>query len=502
MFGLRMVLRSLSKQFAKRSLIALTVALSATICVAMLGIVFDVGDKLNAELTTYGSNITVQPRADSVIDELYGNDTSGSGSVTGTGASITGSGNEASTGAGNTASGMQHSSDSNTQRRSETGGITSIGNSEPTAADNAQDGSNLLKESDAAKIKTIFWAYNITNFAPELNIHAQVALGKRDCMAQGSGCVSVPVMGTWFAKKLSLPTGETTVAGISGMRSWWSIEGAWPKDDAQEALVGKDIAEQLGLHVGSRMTMHKMAAGDHHSELVVKVAGLYDSHDGASDQVIIPTSIAQSLANLPDSIDRIEVKALTTPENDLARRAAKNPAALSREDWETWYCTAYPSSIAYQIEEVIPGSVAKQVRQVSALQGEVLNKTRAVMIVMTALALIAAAIAIANLMASSIAQRARELALLKAVGATDGAVIRLMLAETGIIAGVGAIIGALLGTGAAQLVGHVVFGSGITMRPMVFVLVAVLLTITVLVASLSSIRSIVRVHPAQVLHGR
>ena len=42
------------------------------------------------------------------------------------------------------------------------------------------------------------------------------------------------------------------------------------------------------------------------------------------------------------------------------------------------YCTAYPSSIAYQIEEVLPGAVAKQVRQVAALQGDVLNKTQAV----------------------------------------------------------------------------------------------------------------------------
>ncbi len=55
---------------------------------------------------------------------------------------------------------------------------------------------------------------------------------------------------------------------------------------------------------------------------------------------------------------------------------------------------------------------------------------------------------------------------------------------------VGAIVGALLGSGVAQLIGRVVFGSGITMRPMVFVLVFVLLAVTVLVASLSSIRAI------------
>lgn len=38
--------------------------------------------------------------------------------------------------------------------------------------------------------------------------------------------------------------------------------------------------------------------------------------------------------------------------------------------------TAYPSSIAYQLEEVIPGAVAKQVRQVAAVEGNVLEKRR------------------------------------------------------------------------------------------------------------------------------
>lgn len=119
-----------------------------------------------------------------------------------------------------------------------------------------------------------------------------------------------------------------------------------------------------------------------------------------------------------------------------------------------------------------------------------------------ALLVVAAAIAVANLMASAIGERGAELALLKAIGATDGAVSRLMLAETAVISLIGAVVGALLGSGMAQIVGHVVFGSGITMRPMVFVLVFVLLAVTVLLASFSSIRSILNLKPAEVLHGR
>ncbi|WEV67550.1 FtsX-like permease family protein [Bifidobacterium sp. ESL0769] len=504
MFLLRMVFRSFSRQLKRRLLIAVTVCLSATICVAMLGVVFDVGDKLNAELSTYGSNIVVKPKADAVVSDLYNTADAGNGAET----------------------------------------------ADPTS---------FLKESDVPSIKTTFWAFNITDFAPELNVNATID-GR-----------NVPVTGTWFNKKVPLATGESVVAGVKGMRSWWKVDGTWAKDGAGasgtgkvvatadgnktdsgqmngqsgsamdmsmnmdmggnggkqtanadsknaqndmdkpnsqsadgavQGMMGKDLANATHTKVGQTVTISKATADGQHRSQRVRIVGIFDSGDNDANGLYIPSWSAQRLADLPDSIDKIEVKALTTPENDLARKAEKDPAALSQEEWETWYCTAYPSSIAYQIEEVMPGAVAKQVRQVAALQGDVLHKTQAVMILMTALSLIAAAIAVANLMASSIGERGSELALLKAIGATDGAVSRLMLTETAVISLIGGLVGAGLGSLLAQVIGHVVFGSGVVMRPMVFVLVFVLLAVTILIASFSSIRSILHLRPAEVLHGR
>ncbi|MDF7665848.1 FtsX-like permease family protein [Bifidobacterium sp. ESL0745] len=502
MFLLRMVFRSFSRQLKRRLLIAVTVCLSATICVAMLGVVFDVGDKLNTELSTYGSNIVVKPKADAVVSDLYNTADAGNGAQ-------------------------------------------------------AADPTSFLKESDVPSIKTTFWAFNITDFAPELNVNATID-GR-----------SVPVTGTWFNKKIPLATGESVVAGVKGMRSWWKVDGAWAKDGAGAAgtgkvvaadgnktvnansqdnngqsgstmnmnmgvndgkqaantdsgnaqngenkvnsesadgiaqgMMGKDLANATHTKIGQTVTVSKVASDGQHRSQRVRIVGIFDSGDNDANGIYIPSWSAQRLADLPDSVDKIEVKALTTPENDLARKAEKDPAALSQEEWETWYCTAYPSSIAYQIEEVMPGAVAKQVRQVAALQGDVLHKTQAVMILMTALSLIAAAIAVANLMASSIGERGSELALLKAIGATDGAVSRLMLTETAVISLIGGLVGAGLGSLLAQVIGHVVFGSGVVMRPMVFVLVFVLLALTILIASFSSIRSILHLRPAEVLHGR
>lgn len=456
MFMIRMVARSLARQIKKRVLIAIVVCLSVCVSVAMLSVVYDVGDKINAELSSYGSNIIVQPKSNAVVNDLYASRT------------------------------KSNYSNSQTSRTSQT-----------LADAESQESTAFLKESDAAKIKMIFWAFNITNFAPKLTIYANLKANSSAESAKSANSV-VPIVGTWFNRKLALASEETTVVGVRGMRSWWKmLEGRFPRDFKHEAAVGTNLAKSHNLKVGQRIKLTRSGR-----QISLKIVGIYDSGDSDNNAIYADSSQAQRLSNKPNMVEAIEVKALTTPENDLARKAAKNPAALSQEEWETWYCTAYPSSITYQIEEVIPGAVAKQVRQVSAMQGSVLNKTRAVMVLMTALSLVAAAVAVANLMAAAISERSGELALLKALGARDGAVARLMLMETAVIACAGALIGMIAGFGVAQVIGFSVFGSAISLRPMVFVLVFVLLAITVLAAAGSSIRSILHVRPAEVLHGR
>lgn len=460
MFMIRMVARSLARQIKKRVLIAIVVCLSACVSVAMLSVVYDVGDKINAELSSYGSNIIVQPKSNAVVNDLY---------------------------ASRTKSGYSNSQ--------------TLQTSQTLADAESQESTAFLKESDAAKIKMIFWAFNITNFAPKLTIYANLKANlKANSSAESAKSANsvVPIVGTWFNRKLALASGETTVVGVRGMRSWWKmLEGRFPRDFKHEAAVGTNLAKSHNLKVGQRIKLTRSGR-----QISLKIVGIYDSGDSDNNAIYADSSQAQRIANKPNMVEAIEVKALTTPENDLARKAAKNPAALSQEEWETWYCTAYPSSITYQIEEVIPDAVAKQVRQVSAMQGSVLNKTRAVMVLMTALSLVAAAVAVANLMAAAISERSGELALLKALGARDGAVARLMLMETAVIACAGAFIGMIAGFGVAQVIGFSVFGSAISLRPMVFVLVFVLLAITVLAAAGSSIRSILHVRPAEVLHGR
>jgi len=91
---------------------------------------------------------------------------------------------------------------------------------------------------------------------------------------------------------------------------------------------------------------------------------------------------------------------------------------------------------------------------------------------------------------------------MKALGARNKSIVGLILTETMIVALVGGAAGFGLGVGLAQLVGQLVFGSGIAIRPIVPPLMALVILLTVVVGCLPSMRYLLRLQPAQVLHGR
>ena len=285
------------------------------------------------------------------------------------------------------------------------------------------------------------------------------------------------------------------------MRSWWDVtEGRWldEKDEnaASEIMVGALLARKMDWHPGD--TVHIAAS---QGEKDVTVAGVFDAGGDEDEQIFATLDAVQALTDREGKVASIEVSALTTPDNDLARRAAKNPAALTSRDYETWYCTAYVSAICYQIQEVITGSVASAVRQVAESEGTILDKTKLLMILITALSLIGSALGISNLVTASVMERSQEIGLLKAIGARDHSITGVVMTEILITALAGFGAGYGLGFGFAQLIGHSVFGSAIEMKVKVIPIVAALIALVTLAGSLPAIRMVLRLRPAEVLHG-
>ena len=426
----RMMKGAILRQWSKMLLIALTIALGASLATSMINVMLGVGDKVNEELKTYGANIVVKPKASSLLSDIYD--------------------------------------------------VEDAGDALQTA---------WLREDELGNLKTIFWAFNIRDFAPFLTVTATV---------NGE---AVPVVGTWFNHHLSTPTGEELDAGVRGLRSWWDVEeDGWIDEQEEDAgpqiMAGTALAERLGLKKGDTVTLEGSAA-----TVTATVRGVFDAGDDADEQLWAPLDLAQELANLDGKVATIEVSAITTPDNDLARRAARNPKALSRSDYDTWYCTAYVSAVCYQITEVITDSVASAVRQVAESEGEILNKTELLMILITALSLVGAALGISNLVTASVMERSQEIGLEKAIGAHDKAITFTVMGEILITALAGMIVGYFAGLGMAQFIGQQVFGSAIEIKPVVIPVVAALISLVTIAGSLPAIRMILRLDPAEVLHG-
>ncbi|MBR2572308.1 MAG: ABC transporter permease [Clostridia bacterium] len=427
----RMIRGVLFHQKGKMLLIAVTIALGASLATGMLNVVMDVEDKVNKELKNYGANITVKPKDASLLSDIY---------------------------------------------------------------DVGEDGGTLnaayLREEELGRLKTIFWAFNIVDFTPFL-----------DAQAAGSDGDSLKVVGTWFNHHLALPTGEELDAGVQSMRSWWEIvDGRWLNEADENAdseiMVGRLLAERKRWTVGETVKLQGSQR-----ELEAEIVGIYDAGGDEDEQVFATLDAVQAMTGREGKVASVEVSALTTPDNDLARRAAKNPAALTSRDYETWYCTAYVSAICYQIQEVITGSVASAVRQVAESEGTVLDKTKLLMILITALSLIGSALGISNLVTASVMERAQEIGLLKAIGAKDRSITGVVMTEILITALIGFAAGYGMGFGFAQLIGRSVFGSAIEMNTRVIPIVAGLIALVTIAGSLPAIRMVLRLKPAEVLHG-
>jgi putative ABC transport system permease protein len=351
-----------------------------------------------------------------------------------------------------------------------------------------------LPEADLPKLKTIFWHNNIIAFAPLLETRVSGSVDR------SWDFQNAPLLGTWASHSLGLPDGGTFETGIDRSNPWWHLAmGRWFRDHALsenlsdskplECVVGKKFWERSGR--GSVIITHEPT-------VLWLVVGVVDTGGPEDDAIIAPIGMVQQLTGKPGQYRKLYVSALTKPEDDFAKR---DPKSFTPVEYDRWFCSPYISSIAFQIQQQLPGTDVRVIRRVAEGEGQILTRVRILLWLVTGAALLAASLAVGASAAASVIERRTEIGLMKALGAGSGMVGFLLAAEQLLLAFVGGGIGYALGVILARILGQKIFGAAPAPSLIVFfVVIALAAGVTVLGSSLP-LRRASRYQPASILRG-
>ncbi len=361
---------------------------------------------------------------------------------------------------------------------------------------------SYLEESKLHLIKEIFWRNNITAFAPFLDIKVIVGdLSQKNNAPQSTTIFT----GTYFDKNIGVQDEPEFSTGIKILYPAWSVEGEWISDDSLDfVLVGSEIAKRDNIKIGDTLILHESSADSRKSKQIyqVKVSGILLNSGIYDNRIIGSLALAQKLLGKDNIFAKAEVSAFTIPENTLSYKARRNIDSLNAVEFDTWYCSAFASSIAYQIEEDFKGASAKAQIKVSDAESSIVHKIQGLMSVTSIICLLVASVGIGALLSAEFQRRRKEIGLMKVLGANLWQIYAIFAGESCFIAIIGAIIGFFGGVGVAELISISIFAHTLPISWIALPLSIVFALFISLCGSLFLLKNINALMPANVLYGR
>ncbi len=352
----------------------------------------------------------------------------------------------------------------------------------------------FLPEADLPKLKTIFWHNNIVGFAPILEVPVSTAILPKTISSAFTPSLSTTLIGTWSQHSIWIPDLQTRfVTGIEKTNPWWSVEGRWFSEDAAECVIGANFARKTGRQIGDAILVQDGDKGQ-----ILEVAGILSTGGSEDDAIVAPITIAQKISGKSSEYRKLYVSALTKPEDAFAKR---DPKSFTPVEYDRWFCTPYISSIAFQIQQELPGTDVRVIRRVAEGEGQILTRVRMLLWLVTGAALLAAALAVGASSAASVIERRTEIGLMKALGAGSGTVGFLLSAEQLLLALVGGGAGYALGIVLARLLGERIFGAAPEPSFIVFCVIIALAAGVTILGSALPLRRASRYEPAPILRG-
>jgi putative ABC transport system permease protein len=252
--------------------------------------------------------------------------------------------------------------------------------------------------------------------------------------------------------------------GLRNLNSWWSTRLA---EGTGNALIGARAAK---LYSPSGEPFAIAFAG---KKIQVRPQAVFTS--GSDDDSRIYLQLDQFRALTGSQPDTALVRIEGTP------RAIQ--AALAR------------------IAAALPAAEVKPIRQITQAQTSVVDKTRSVVLIASAIVLVMIVLCMVATFTSSVLERRKDFAVMKALGASNGTVNILFAAEASLLSLAGAVVGYGVGSGIAFWIGKANFEAAILPQPWLLLPVLFGSILLALIASTAPLRMLQQIQPAGILRG-
>ncbi|MCZ6904414.1 MAG: ABC transporter permease [Acidobacteria bacterium] len=254
----------------------------------------------------------------------------------------------------------------------------------------------------------------------------------------------------------------------------WRLSPTAAVGGLSEAVIGEQVAEQLFLERGDDLEL-EIGVGGASAQIRVKIAAIVSTGGPEDGQVFLPLARLQEALGIDGGISLAEL----------------------RVDGSTQEIEA----VAARIADAFPKLDVRPVREIVYSEGQVLNTVRWLLLTLTMIILAITALCLIATITAIVLERQREIGLMKALGASDRLLMGFFLAEVGVLASAGSLVGFGLGAILSRFLGVQLFGIPLDLHWPALPWVTLTTVGVALVAAWSPVRVVRRIRPAIVLKG-
>jgi putative ABC transport system permease protein len=256
----------------------------------------------------------------------------------------------------------------------------------------------------------------------------------------------------------------------------WRLQGSEPASGGSAVVIGSRVAALLHLGVGDSVDLESEGLASAQAETkTYRVAGVLSTGSSEDQQVFLPLASLQNLAGLQGRISLVELSL-----QGEAAEIEKTVSELSRN---------------------LEGVEVRPIRQIIYSSGKVLETIRGLTISLTGLILIIIALCVMATMTTIVLERRKDIAVMKALGASDRLVMDLFLSEGAVLGLIGAVSGYAIGIALARGMAGKLFNVALSPEWWTLPAVAFAGMVLAVTATLIPVKIVRRVRPATVLKG-